>query len=133
MIARTRQRGLVTGCTLALAFAACAPVPDLQFVDDTDAGARDAGGADGARLTDGDLDASISSDGTINTPTDAAVDGEAGTCPAPAPDVGSVCCGPVWCVGQCETANCNACATKCASGTTCCGKNGTVVCKAQCP
>jgi hypothetical protein len=106
-----RLAGFVGGLAV-LVLTGCASVPDLRFVPD-DAGSR-ADASDGA-------------------PRDSGRDAS-GQCTGASPDPGAVCCGPVWCVGECAGSNCDDCALKgCASGEVCCGKSGNVLCKSRCP
>jgi hypothetical protein len=103
-----------TGAALgAASFAACAAVPELHFVADdarADVASDAPTGQDGGRDARGD-----------------------GSCGDPAP-AGGVCCpaSSTWCVGQCDTANCAECRTKCATDEVCCGKPGNVLCKRSC-
>ena len=129
---KLRSAGVLVASSFALMFAACESVPNLQFIDADAAaladgshdGAAPDAEADGAGMGEGGLDGTIADTGTDT----------GATCTAPQPAGGGTCCGDVWCVGMCNPANCSACAAKgCAATDVCCGKMGTVVCKATCP
>ncbi|CAN5921899.1 hypothetical protein BH11MYX4_BH11MYX4_33340 [soil metagenome] len=122
-----RGRGAITTFALAIMIAAsvgyagCEAVPDIQFVaDDARADAPSEGGPG-----DGSVDASVR-------------DSSSDACVGASPAAGATCCGTIWCVGDCDQANCDQCAQKattasCQAGDICCGKSGTVLCKKQCP
>jgi len=118
-----RRRLVAPAVTLGLAFSVlvltaapgCGSVPDIYFVDDD-------------ATTDRRLDA-----GGVDTSSDASALDSATPCSAPSPRAGAVCCGTVWCVGECSAPSCSKCEQAgCATGDTCCGKPGTVLCKKQC-
>ena len=118
--------------------AGCEALPDIRFVDD-EAGAGDEAGNAGDSTTSPDSAGSVG-DGEADSTSlpDSGDPGETGlpdasACPAPAP-AGGVCCGGVWCLDQCDPANCDLCAHNgCAATEVCCGKNNSVVCKVKCP
>ncbi len=108
-----RSRAFVIGFALLTAAAVgCEPIPDIRFVDD-DASASDGGNGDAGGARD-------SSVADIGTGTDT---GAASPCAGPKPGPAAVCCGSVWCVEQCDPANCQACAVKgCDADEVCCGR-----------
>ena len=104
---------------VALSYVGCASVPDIRFVNDGAETGPDAGG-DGPK-SDGSKDGS-SGDQDATT-----------SCTSPSPGGGASCCGQVWCIGDCSSANCDLCASSCQAGLFCCGKMGNVMCKPHCP
>lgn len=109
--------GLALGSSVVVLTAApgCGSVPDIYFVDDD-------------ATTDRRLDA-----GGVDSSSDARAVDSAIPCPAASPSAGAVCCGTVWCVGECGASSCSKCEQAgCATGETCCGKSGNVLCKKQC-
>ena len=93
---------------------ACGTVPDIRFVGDASSEAGDASTNDAGRPDSGPGDAT----------SDAPV-----VCPDP-PPTGGVCCGSVWCVGNCAATQCAECEAKgCSGGDFCCAKVN-VQCKA---
>jgi len=118
-VRRLRVLAILLGTTtMALgagSFAACAAVPDIHFVTED---ARADQVADAPNGQDSGKDAAV----------------EGGGCAAPPPAAGALCCPgtSTWCVGQCDTASCGECATKCQTGEVCCGKPGNVLCKRSC-
>ena len=115
------MRRLVWFYVCALVLGACGSVPDLHFVND------DAGSTSRS-------DASTSPKDGGSTPDTGASD-ECGDQGIPAPASDAVCCGGVWCSGNCGEANCGLCAQRCdpGQGQVCCGKGGNVNCKDRCP
>jgi hypothetical protein len=107
------------------AYVGCASVPDIRFVGDSPNTGDDGGDAstDGATAADGDG----GSDGAV-------VRDAAPACTTASPGGGATCCGTVWCIGDCSSANCDDCANRgCQTGEFCCGKTGNVLCKTRCP
>ena len=114
-----RSRGLAVSLLVAACFAGCGSVPDIRFVPD------DAGATDGQAGGDARADARTDGGG--------GADASVGSCKAPSP-AAATCCGSVWCLGDCNSMNCDDCAKKgCAADEICCGKTGNVLCKARCP
>jgi hypothetical protein len=99
----------------ALALLGCEGVPDIRFVGDASASLTDSGG-DGPRTEAGE----------------ASVEDAGPQCTGTQPN-GSVCCGGVWCLGDCTEPNCGRCANQCGPAVLCCGKNNLVQCKSTCP
>jgi hypothetical protein len=112
-----RATAVASGLCALFAWAACASVPDIRFVDD---------GTGTVETSDaGDAAATSSSSSGSN---------DNGDCEGPPPASGAICCGDTWCVGQCDTTNCDRCANEgCDDGLFCCGKPNTVLCKSRCP
>ena len=126
---RLRGAATVLGTTALLLAAACyvgcEAVPDIRFVTDAT--------ADAPRSDSGDGAVADSSDGSALDAADASP-----SCSAPSPAAGALCCGTVWCIGDCSKTNCDDCAQKARSGVcvaddVCCGKTANVLCKRQCP
>jgi len=111
--------GIMLGFALwglaAAGSAGCEAVPDIRFIEDdarADTSRVDGGGNDGG-----------GNDGT-------AADSAPVTCLGASPGAGATCCGKVWCLGDCDAANCAACETSpCQSPEVCCGRSQTVSCK----
>ena len=117
-------RTLAATLLVTASYVGCAAVPDIRFVSDSAEGGAD---ADAGAATDGaKTDGNTSNDGSVApdaTPS----------CTTASPGGGATCCGAVWCIGDCSSANCDQCARSCQAGEFCCGKTGTVMCKARCP
>jgi hypothetical protein len=119
-----------TALIVAAPYLGCATVPDIRFVAD-DAGGT--AGADAATTTDGATTDGAPTDGSTTADGPTAIDA-APACTTASPAGGAMCCGAVWCIGDCSTTNCDQCANRgCATTDFCCGKMGTVVCKTRCP
>jgi hypothetical protein len=115
-------RTLAATLLVTASYVGCAAVPDIRFVSDAAEG-----GTDASTSADAATDGNASNDGSV-------VRDAAPTCTTASPGGGATCCGDVWCIGDCSSANCDQCASKgCQAGEFCCGKMGTVVCKTRCP
>jgi hypothetical protein len=138
--AHGRWPSLIVGLVGVFA-SGCEAVPDLTFADaaaahDAQVSAPDAreeggasadgGGGDDARGMQGMQGGDGSADGAT-----AELDGGGDTgsmCSgAMAPPAPYVCCGAVFCQGQCG-GQCDACSAKCTPGQVCCAKTNNVVC-----
>jgi hypothetical protein len=110
------MRATLVTTILAASLCACAAVPSLTFVDDSDASAdaTTESGTDDA----GDLDGSFDAFGI-----DAAGLCEAGIIPPGA----TACCDDIPCTGICNVSSCNKCKL-CSVTDMCCGKTGTATC-----
>ena len=108
------------GALVTFAYVGCASVPDIRFVNDgAETGGPETGG-DGPK-TDGSKDGSSGGQDATTA------------CTSASPGGGASCCGQVWCIGDCSSANCDLCASSCQAGEFCCGKMGNVMCKTRCP
>jgi hypothetical protein len=107
---------LAFGLTSLLLFCGGCGVPEVTLVGDDASEAQAEVGPDGPQEAgdDGSLDGPESS-------TD-------GGCVADSPPSGYICCGSLACGGQCTSATCSDCTTRCEAGQDCCLRGSNMTC-----